>query len=52
MNDLIWIGNTLYPRWFVFAVTAVAIVAASFAIGAVIVGIQELVKWIFRGLRP
>lgn len=20
MNALIWIGNTLYPRWFVFAV--------------------------------
>lgn len=20
MYDLIWIGNTLYPRWFVFAV--------------------------------
>lgn len=20
--DLIWIGNTLYPRWFVFAVCA------------------------------
>lgn len=21
MNDLIWIGNTLYPRWFVLFVT-------------------------------
>jgi hypothetical protein len=19
MNDLIWVGNTLYPRWIVFA---------------------------------
>ncbi len=26
LNNLIWVGNTLYPRWFVFA-----------AIGAVIV---------------
>lgn len=25
MNDLIWIGNTLYPRWFVFAVIALAV---------------------------
>lgn len=38
MNDLIWIGNTLYPRWFVFAVIAVTIVA--------IVGIGLFVKWI------
>lgn len=27
MNDLIWIGNTLYPRWFVFAVIAIVIIA-------------------------
>jgi hypothetical protein len=25
LNDLIWVGNTLYPRWFVFAVPSVAI---------------------------
>ncbi len=25
LNDLIWVGNTLYPRWFVFGVPAVAI---------------------------
>lgn len=38
MNDLIWIGNTLYPRWFVFAVIAVAIAA--------LVGIGTFLKWI------
>lgn len=38
MNDLIWIGNTLYPRWFVFAVIAVAIIA--------LVGIGVFLKWI------
>lgn len=38
MNDLIWIGNTLYPRWFVFAVIAVAILA--------IFGVGVFVKWI------
>lgn len=24
LNDLVWVGNTLYPRWFVFAVPTVA----------------------------
>jgi len=38
MHDLIWIGNTLYPRWFVFAVIAVAIVT--------IVGVGAFLKWI------
>lgn len=37
MNDLIWIGNTLYPRWFVFAVIAIAIVA--------LVSIGKFLKW-------
>ena len=27
MTDLIWIGNTLYPRWFVFAVLGLAVLA-------------------------
>lgn len=26
-TDLIWIGNTLYPRWFVFLVTVMLIAA-------------------------
>jgi hypothetical protein len=25
MSDLIWIGNTLYPRWFVFSVPLAAL---------------------------
>ena len=25
MSELIWIGNTLYPRWFVFSVLAASI---------------------------
>ena len=27
MMDLIWIGNTLYPRWFVFALLGLAVLA-------------------------
>lgn len=26
MNDLIWIGNALYPRWVAFAALGLAIV--------------------------
>jgi hypothetical protein len=29
MTDLIWIGNTLYPRWVVFA--AIGLVVLTFA---------------------
>lgn len=29
MTDLIWIGNTLYPRWVVFA--AIALIAVTLA---------------------
>lgn len=29
MNDLIWIGNTLYPRWVVLGFAAVAVIAAA-----------------------
>jgi hypothetical protein len=25
MNDLIWVGNTLLPRWFVFVVPIVVV---------------------------
>jgi hypothetical protein len=28
MTDLIWIGNTLYPRWIVFFVVGGAIILA------------------------
>jgi hypothetical protein len=28
MNELIWVGNTLYPRWLVFAALGLAILAA------------------------
>lgn len=35
MNDLIWIGNTLYPRWFVIAIAA-AVFIAPFVIAAII----------------
>lgn len=30
MTDLIWIGNTLYPRWFVIAVVALVFCAIVF----------------------
>lgn len=26
MYDLIWVGNTLYPRWFVLTVAALVVV--------------------------
>lgn len=29
MTDLIWIGNSLYPRWMVFLALAVAVLGAS-----------------------
>jgi spore maturation protein SpmA len=33
MDDLIWIGNTLYPRWVVFFVVGliIALIAGVFA---------------------
>lgn len=27
MTDLIWVGNTLYPRWFVFAAMGLLVLA-------------------------
>jgi hypothetical protein len=27
MNDLVWVGNTLYPRWLVIAVPSLAFIA-------------------------
>jgi hypothetical protein len=38
VSDLIWIGNTLYPRWFVFAVA-----------GAVILAVVILWTWATEG---
>lgn len=35
MNDLIWVGNTLYPRWIVFAafgLTAIAMIGVPYAL--------------------
>lgn len=29
MNELIWVGNTLYPRWFVIAVPAAVLFGTS-----------------------
>lgn len=40
MNDLIWVGNTLYPRWFVFAALGVIAIAG---IGA-FYGLQMFVR--------
>lgn len=36
MDELIWVGNTLYPRWFVIAVPA-----AVFLTGLLLVGIAS-----------
>jgi hypothetical protein len=35
MNDLIWVGNTLYPRWIVIAV-AVVLFIAPFMVASVV----------------
>ncbi len=43
MNDLIWVGNTLYPRWFAIAVP-VALISVPF----LVVGIASLVRRICR----
>lgn len=45
MNELIWIGNTLYPRWFVIAVP-VAMVAVPFGI----YGLVSLIRLVWRVL--
>jgi hypothetical protein len=37
MYDLIWVGNTLYPRWFVFAVIFGVVVLAATLI--------EVLRW-------
>ena len=35
MSDLIWIGNTLYPRWFVIGVVGLVFLTP-FVIGALV----------------
>lgn len=40
MNDLIWIGNTLYPRWVVFAALGLAILAAYAFVRAILALIE------------
>jgi hypothetical protein len=42
VSDLIWIGNTLYPRWIVFA--AVAAVPVTILVVDIIVSIVQVVK--------
>ena len=39
MNELIWIGNTLYPRWFV-----IAFVAGNFLVPFVMAGIIAIMR--------
>ena len=34
MYDLIWVGNTLYPRWVVFAVIGVVMLLGVIALTA------------------
>lgn len=42
MYDLIWIGNTLYPRWIVFA--AVAAVPVTFLVADILFGIFQIIR--------
>lgn len=43
-DDLIWIGNTLYPRWFVFAVMGVIALATIGFCYALKMSIQYLLQ--------
>lgn len=43
MNELIWVGNTLYPRWFVLAVPT-----AIFLTPLLIAGVIRLVGMCIR----
>jgi hypothetical protein len=40
-SDLIWVGNSLYPRWFVFAVMALVLLA-------LLGGFVWLITWLTR----
>jgi hypothetical protein len=42
MDHLIWIGNTLYPRWVVF--TAVAAIPIGILLTAIIVNIIQFIR--------
>ena len=42
MNDLIWIGNALYPRWVIF--TAVAAIPIGILIIDIAISIVQLVR--------
>lgn len=52
MTDLIWIGNTLYPRWLVFAVAVMTAVVFSYAfaavVGCIVVALRAFAMWIWR----
>jgi hypothetical protein len=40
MNDLIWIGNTLYPRWIVLAVP-LALILTPYLVAAAVSGMRK-----------
>jgi hypothetical protein len=40
MTELIWIGNTLYPRWVVFSALALVILAAYTLVCAILALIE------------
>lgn len=42
MHDLIWVGNTLYPRWVVFA--AIAALPVTIIVIGIIVDLVQLVR--------
>lgn len=42
MTDLIWIGNTLYPRWIVFA--AVAAIPVAILVIGIVVDVVQLIR--------
>jgi hypothetical protein len=42
MNELIWIGNTLYPRWLVFAALGLGAIA--------MIGLPHAIQMSFRRL--
>lgn len=44
MYELIWVGNTLYPRWLVFLVVGVAVVALVSLLTFISIKIEKVTK--------
>jgi len=41
LTDLVWVGNTLLPRWLPLAVMAIALIVVVWSVGEIIAVIRE-----------